>query len=102
MADAWVLRLKDDAKEEGMVGDFYYDPEENDTESIEFFLTQNLNKAAIYEDKEQAIEELKLYEKIIFDLYGENAICNGGYTNIMKNFEWVEVEVEFPESAREE
>ena len=97
--DAWVLRLKDELKEEGMTGDYYYDPEENDEESVEWLLTQDLNKAAIYYDKEKTINDLILYEKTIFDHYGKDAICNGGYTNIMKNFEFVEVEVEWVEVA---
>ncbi|KMK77612.1 hypothetical protein [Alkalihalobacillus pseudalcaliphilus] len=87
--DAWVLRLKDESKEEGMLGDYYLD---EDGEELDW-LTQDLSSATIFDNKKEAIEEFKLYEKLIFDNFGEDAICNFGYTNIMGNFEFVEVEV---------
>lgn len=92
--DGWVLRLKDESKEEGMEGEFYYcDDSEDDS-----FLADNLNKATILYNKDAAIAEMKHYEKSMFERFGENAICNAGYTHMMKNFEFYEVEVEFPES----
>lgn len=87
--DAWVLRLKEEFKEEGMTGDFYFD---GDGEELNW-LTQDLNKATIFEDKEQAIKNFKLHEKAIFEKYGTDAICNFGYTNIMKHFEFIAVEI---------
>ncbi|MBM7633857.1 hypothetical protein [Geomicrobium sediminis] len=57
------------------------------------WLTQNLNKATVFEDKEKAIEEFKYHEKMILEMFGEGAVCNFGYTNIMKHFEFVEVEI---------
>lgn len=95
--DGWVLRLKDDTKEDGMVGDFYFDSEENDTESFELFLTQDLNKAAVFYDKEAAVASMKFHEDYMFKKFGDQAFINAGYTNMMKNFEWVEVEVESKE-----
>lgn len=91
--EAWVLRLKDESKEEGMTGEYYldYDGEELD------WLTQDLNSATVFEDKERAETNFKLYEKAIFEKFGAGAICNFGYTNIMKHFEFVEVEVEIEE-----
>lgn len=88
MKDAWVLRLREESKEEEMVGDYYFaDGEEVD------WLTQDLNDALIIKDKESYIENLKVHEQFIYETYGEGAICNFGYTNMMKNFEFVEVEI---------
>lgn len=86
--DAWVLRLKDDSKD-GLTGEYYFagDDEMND------FVTQDLNDATVYEDKEKAIQEMKNYELFMKERYGEDAICNAGYTNMMQHFDWVEVEV---------
>lgn len=97
MTDAWVLRLKDDAKEEGMVGDYYYQDEE-----YAEFLTQDLTESTIFYDKEAAVASMKFHEDYMFKKFGDQAFINAGYTNMMKNFEWVEVEVESPESTKEE
>lgn len=84
--DAWVLRLKD---------------EFNDCEEIQYYadsddmeLTTNLKEANIIYDKEAAIKWMKNWEEAIYKKFGESAICNSGYTNMMKHFEFVEVTVE--------
>lgn len=93
MKDAWVLRLKEESKESEMVGDYYLtDNEDIDTEYD--FLTIDLIEAQLIYDKEKEIANFKKHEEIMKNEYGENAICNFGYTNIMKNFEFVEVTVE--------
>jgi len=86
MKDAWVLRLKDESKD-GETGDWYY----ADDNEFDDFVTQDLNDATIFKDKEQAIKEMKDHEASIKKQFGEDAICNAGYTNMMKHFEWVEV-----------
>lgn len=88
MDGLWVLRLKDEAKEEWMSGEFYFD----DSDEGDCFLTQDLNSATVG-NKEKTIEEMKKHEKLIFEKFGKEAVCNFGYTNMMKNFEFVEVEV---------
>lgn len=90
MKDAWVLRLREESKEEGMTGDYFL---EADGEELDW-LTQDLNKALIIEDKESHVENLKIHEQLIYERYGKDAVCNFGYTNIMKHFEFVEVEFE--------
>lgn len=87
--DAWVLRLKEDSKEVGMVGDYYF----NDNGEDEDWITKDLNEATIYYDKDYTIEGLKKYESIMKREYGEDAIVNFGYTNMMENFEFVKVTV---------
>lgn len=87
--DGWVLKLKDDAKEEGMEGDYYYQDED-----YAEFLVQELSEATIIYDKDTAIAEMQQHEKDIIGIFGKDAICNAGYTNMMRNFEWFEVEVE--------
>ncbi|MBO0962512.1 hypothetical protein J1P26_22720 [Neobacillus sp. MM2021_6] len=91
MKDAWVLRLREESKEEDMTGDYYFAAEES--EELDW-LTQDLSKALIIPNKESYIENLKIHEQLIYERYGEDAICNFGYTNIMKHFEFVEVEFE--------
>lgn len=88
--DAWVLRLKEDSKAFDMVGDYYF----NDNGDDEDWVTKDLNEATIYYDKNYTIEGLKKYESIMKREHGKDAIVNFGYTNMMKNFEFVEVEVE--------
>lgn len=90
MKDAWVLRLREESKEEDMTGDYYLG---EDGEELDW-LTQDLQKASIITDKESYVENLKLHEQLIFERYGDDAVCNFGYTNIMKHFEFVEVEFE--------
>ncbi len=90
MKDAWVLRLKDEAKEEGMEGDIYF----SDDAGEDDFLTNDLNKATIFPDKDKEIESLRAYEEGMYERFGPDAIVNFGYTNIMKNFDFVEVEIE--------
>ncbi len=88
--DAWVLRLKDETKNENhMLGEWYFceENEEND------FLTMDTNEATLYFDKERGIEAFKSYEKYMIARYGNHAFCDFGYTNMMKNFEFVEVTV---------
>ncbi|MGG3798957.1 hypothetical protein [Metabacillus fastidiosus] len=88
MRDAWVLQLKNESKD-GTTGDYYF----IDGDICDEFVTQNLNDATVFEDKDKAIEEMKKHEAFIKDQYGEDAICNVGYTNMMKHFEFVEVEI---------
>ncbi|WP_144511554.1 hypothetical protein [Bacillus sp. FJAT-22090] len=89
ISEAWVLRLKDDSKD-GLTGEWYFaDEEESDD-----FVTQDLNDATIFEDKEKTIQEMKDHESYMKKQFGEDAICNAGYTNMMEHFEWVEVEVQ--------
>ncbi|MDZ5711630.1 hypothetical protein [Jeotgalibacillus haloalkalitolerans] len=95
MRDAWVLKLKEESKEDGMEGVFYFcdeDGGEND------FLTQDLNEATIFPDKYKEIESMKEYEKGMLSMFGTDAVLNAGYTHMMKNFEFVEVEIEEVES----
>lgn len=89
MKEAWVLRLKSESKEEGMTGDYYFD---NDGDELDW-MTQDLNEATLFMDKEAAIKNFKNYEEAIFQKFGEGAICNFGWTNISENFDFVEVEV---------
>lgn len=90
--EAWVLQLKQEVAKADYEGEvlFLTDSEETDYD----FLTENLQEATLFYDKEKAIEELKSYEKIMFEKFGPDAICNFGYTNISKNFDWVPVDVE--------
>lgn len=91
MKDAWVLRLKEESKDSDMVGDYYfYDNDESD------WVTDDLQKATIYDDKDAAIESMKVHEKVMLDKFGKDAIMNFGYTNMMENFEWAEVEITYP------
>lgn len=88
--DAWVLRLKDKTKvENDMAGEWYFNShdEEND------WLTMEISDGTLYFDKEIAIEDFKKYEQAMIDNFGNHAICNFGYTNIMDNFDFVEVTV---------
>lgn len=89
MKDAWVLRLKDKLQD-GETGELYY----ADDNEVDDFITQDLNSATIFENKEHAIQEMKAHESYMKKHFGENAVCNAGYTNMMQHFEWVEVEVE--------
>lgn len=91
--DMWVMRLKDEHKEEGMLGDFYHDSSERGEIAEWMWLTQDVNEATLHTSKEQAVEEMKAYEKVMTDLYGPDAMCSFGYTHMMKHFEFVEVEV---------
>ncbi|RST57642.1 hypothetical protein D5F11_021520 [Siminovitchia terrae] len=88
--DAWVLRLKPEIAEEHHGNETLYltDDEELD------FLTDDIQKAQLVFDKEKEIESMKTHERIILEKFGPGAICDFGYTNITKNFDWVEVEVE--------
>jgi len=85
--DAWVLRLKaefNDSEE-----DQYYTGNE-DAE-----LTTDLNEANIIYNKCDAENWMKKWEEDIFSKFGKDAICNAGYTHMMKHFEFIEVEVEY-------
>lgn len=89
MREAWVLRLKDESKD-GQTGEFYY----SDENEFDDFVTQDLNDATIFKNKEKAIREMKAHEAVIKKEFGDDAVCNAGYTNMMRLFEWIEVEVE--------
>ena len=89
MKEAWVLRLKEESKDPGMIGDFYH---EANGEELDW-ITDDLQKATIYEDKEKEIELMKEHEQAIKSKYGEDAVINFGHTNMMKHFEFVEVEI---------
>lgn len=82
MKSAWVLRAKS-YKEDGM--SVYFGNEEP---------TTDLQDAFIIHNKREFLEWSKAYEKEVFERFGKNAVCNGGYTNITTNFEFVEVELE--------
>ena len=64
-----------------------------DEEGIDF-LTEDLQKADLIFNKVAEIEWQKAHEKNIFERFGADAICDFGYTNISKNFDWVSVDVE--------
>jgi len=88
--EAWVLQLKPVIAEEYYQGMTLFLTDDEDFD----FLTEDLQKAQLILDKEKEIEFLKYHEKSIFDMFGPNAVCNFGYTNITKNFDWVPVDVE--------
>lgn len=90
--EAWVLRLKVESKDSDMIGEYYFC--DGESESDIPWMTDNLQEATIYSDKEKEVEAMKEHERIMIELYGDNAIMNYGYTNMMKHFEWVEVELE--------
>lgn len=88
--DAWVLRLKDKTKDENcMQGEWYF----NSQDEANDWLTTELDRATLYFDKAQTIEEFKKHEKEMIDRFGNHAICDFGFTNMMSNFEFVEVTV---------
>lgn len=88
--DAWILQLKDEAKDENhLLGEWYFNKENEDND----FLTMDTNEATLYFDKEKGIEDFKKHEEAMIDRFGKFAICNFGYTNMMKNFEFAEVTV---------
>ncbi|WP_404407691.1 hypothetical protein [Jeotgalibacillus malaysiensis] len=88
MKDAWVLRLKEESKEEDMKGDYYLSDDEVD------FLTRDLSEATIISNKDKEIESMKVHEEVMNNKFGDSAVVNFGYTNIMKNFDFVEVVIE--------
>lgn len=92
MKDMWVLRLKDEYKEEGMTGEYYHDDSERGEQADFMWLTQDLNEATLY-NKEEQIYWMKEYEKVTFEKHGPNAFCAAGYTYMMEHFDFVEVEV---------
>ncbi|GAB0167471.1 hypothetical protein LSPCS325_09080 [Lysinibacillus sp. CTST325] len=81
----WVLQLKEEYQESGCRYQYYCDEADDQ-------LTDDLTQADLYIDKEQCIKEMKAHEQFIKAKFGEDAICNVGYTNMMKHFEFVEVE----------
>lgn len=84
----WVLKLRESVRDEAMAtSDWFY------AENEPFSLTDDVNAADWYEDKDAEIESMKVHEAQMKEMYGERAICNYGYTNTMLNFEFVEVEV---------
>lgn len=89
MKDAWVLRLKPEIAKEHHEGKTLYLTDETFD-----FLTENLQEAEVFFDKEGAEKLFKDHEKFMFERFGSDAICNFGYSNISKNFDWVPVEVE--------
>ncbi|MCM3567876.1 hypothetical protein [Neobacillus mesonae] len=88
MEDAWVLQLKDESKD-GLTGAWYY----ADNNEFGDFITQDLNDATIFKNKEKAIREMKAHEAVIKKEFGDDAVCNAGYTNMMQHFKWIEVEL---------
>ncbi|GKV55993.1 hypothetical protein NCCP2222_19400 [Sporosarcina sp. NCCP-2222] len=90
--DAWVLRLKEESKELGMTGEYYHD--ENGEELD--WITDDLQKATLYKDKDKEIELMKEHEQTLINMFGKDAVINFGYTNMMKHFEFVEVELVDP------
>lgn len=78
MKDGWVLQLKDKSQ-----GEMYYDGQD---------VTSDLSTALVIKDKANYIEFMKKHEEMTFKEFGSDAICNAGYTNMMANFEFVEVE----------
>lgn len=88
---AWVLQLKDEFNE--LDRPQYFADEGDD----ELDLVDDLRKAERYKNKEVAEHWMKRWEEAIFEKFGEGAICNAGYTNMMKHFDWVEIEVEVVE-----
>ncbi len=89
MKEAWVLRLKDESKEADMSGEYYFNADDDEVG----WVTDNLQKATIYPDKEREIDAMKSHERYMVARYGDDAIRNFGYTNMMKQFEFVEVEL---------
>lgn len=90
--DAWVLRLKKEYEKEQMIFDgkpLYFTDDES-----EEFMTDDLQMTKIVFDKDEYEKELKEHEKYMKERFSEKAILNFGYTNMMRLFEWVEVEVE--------
>ena len=87
--DAWILRLKDEFKQDYQKGEEYY--------FGDYYVTKELNEIEIIKDKNDFIEWMKWHEKTMYEKYGSDAICNFGYTKMMERFEFVEVEVIEPE-----
>lgn len=87
--EAWVLRLKDEFND-SKVPQYY--AEDEDVE-----LTDDLNQANIIYNKDEAQNWMKKWEEAIFSKFGKDAICNAGYTHMMKHFDFVEVEIEYQE-----
>ncbi len=83
---AWVLQLKEEFNDSDRPQYFV------DNDELE--LVDELHKADRYKNKEVAEHWMKRWEELTFEKFGKNAICNAGYTNMMKHFEWVEIEVE--------
>lgn len=88
MKSAWVLKAKS-YKEGGM--SVYFGNED---------LTTDLQDALIVYEKEKFLKEAFDHERVIKERYGDNAICNAGYTNITTNFEFVEVELVESEESK--
>ncbi|KOY81305.1 hypothetical protein I6G82_02555 [Lysinibacillus macroides] len=84
MKDAWVLRLKDEFNDLDVPQ--YYTGNDDDEG-----LTDDLSQANIVYNKENAENWMRNWEKAIFEKFGEDAICNAGYTHMMNHFDWVEV-----------
>lgn len=86
-ASGWVLRLKEDISKEHHEGKTLY-LSDDDSED---FLTEDLQNAEVYVNKELTIENMKKHEENILSQFGSNSVCNFGYTNMMRNFDFVEV-----------
>ena len=87
MKDAWVLKMKTELCKLDNVDYYFID------DGIEN-LTNDINQATIFEDKKKEIENMKEHERLTFEKFGPDAICDAGFTNMMKNFDFVEVEIE--------
>lgn len=90
MECAWVLRLKEESKDITMRGNYYF----LDDDEADDWMTRDLQEATIYKDKEKEIEYMKKHERMMIEKFGAHAITNYGYADMMKKFEWVEVELE--------
>lgn len=87
--EAWVLQLKPEVAKEDYEGEVLFLADDQAD-----FLTEDLQKATLIHDKEKQIKWFKAHEKQILDSFGPGGVCNFGYTNISKNFDWVPVDVE--------
>lgn len=87
--EAWVLQLKPEVANKEYEGKAMY---LSHREPVDH-LTDDLQRATRYKDKQTQIDWFKKHEKFMEEKYGENPICNFGWTNISKNFDFVEVEI---------
>lgn len=89
---AWVLQLKPEIAKEHYDGKVLYLAAFEYTTDNDY-LTENIQEADVYLDREKAIQNMKNLEEFIYKKFGPNAICTFGYTDISENFDWVEIEL---------
>lgn len=87
---AWVLRLKEEVSSRCFDGAPRYLI--ND-ESVDY-LTKELQRAFVTDDKDGYMEFLKHHDQVMIDNFGKDAIRDFGWENISKHFDFVEVEVD--------